>query len=226
MFARLKKAIKILINYKSATPLSKNDQIQAARVKHWFLDNGDKTLRLDYDLNTKSIVFDVGGYKGDFTADMFCKYNCNFYVFEPVSEFYEIIERKFSNNHKVKTFAFGLAHEEKFITISLEDNASSIYLSGKKSETIELKSIVEFVRQESIAVIDLVKINIEGGEYDLLEALLNEGEIKRFKNIQVQFHDFLFDNAEGRMEMIQARLSETHDLTYQYKFVWENWKLK
>ena len=44
-------------------------------------------------------------------------------------------------------------------------------------------------------------------------------------NIQVQFHDFVLD-AESRMKSIQADLRKTHELTYQYDFVWENWKLK
>ena len=52
---------------------------------NWVRDNGDHTLRLDYDLNEDSIVFDVGGYRGDFTSAIFNKYNCNVYVFEPVS---------------------------------------------------------------------------------------------------------------------------------------------
>lgn len=37
-------------------------------VRRWFRDKGDSTLRLDYPLNADSIVLDVGGYKGDFSA--------------------------------------------------------------------------------------------------------------------------------------------------------------
>ncbi len=74
--------------------------------------------------------------------------------------------------------------------------------------------------------IELLKLNIEGGEYELLESLLENDCITYFKNIQVQFHDFLFDNAKERMTKIQEQLSKTHELTYQYEFVWENWKLK
>ena len=50
--------------------------------------------------------------------------------------------------------------------------------------------------------------------------------ISIFKNIQVQFHDFIIQNAEERMINIQRKLELTHELTYQYVFVWENWKLK
>jgi len=47
-----------------------------------------------------------------------------------------------------------------------------------------------------------------------------------FKNLQIQFHDFIIDNANERMENIQTQLAKTHKITYQYKFVWENWEIK
>ena len=70
-----------------------------------------------------------------------------------------------------------------------------------------------------------MKINIEGGEYDLLEHLIETGFVKNIFDLQIQFHDFI-PNARGRMENIQKKLKKTHKLSYQYEFVWESWKLK
>lgn len=53
-------------------------------VRRWFRDKGDSTLRLDYPLDAESIVLDVGGYKGDFTALIHEKFNCRVFVFEPL----------------------------------------------------------------------------------------------------------------------------------------------
>jgi cellulose biosynthesis protein BcsQ len=82
-----------------------------------------------------------------------------------------------------------------------------------------------FLQEKDIKRIDLMKINIEGCEYNLLECLIGIGFIKNIKNIQVQFHDFVED-AEKRMMEIQKNLQKTHYLTYQYPFVWENWEIK
>jgi hypothetical protein len=60
----------------------------------------------------------------------------------------------------------------------------------------------------------------------VLEALIAANLLHLFKDIQVQFHDFVIPNAKARMEEIQTALSKTHTLTYQYEFVWENWTLK
>ncbi|MFV8325990.1 FkbM family methyltransferase [Flavobacterium sp. ZS1P14] len=227
MISRIKKAIKILIKYdKKSTIINNDDILQYNRVKPWFAVKGDKTLRLNYDLNTDSIVFDVGGYKGEFASEILCKYNANVYIFEPVRDFFLIIKDKFLKNEKVMPFNFGLASKDQEIQIIISDNSSSVYLQGENKETIQLKSIVDFIKFNNINQIDLIKINIEGGEYDLLESLIDNGCISIFKNIQVQFHDFLFENAKERMNKIQKDLSITHEITYQYEFVWENWKLK
>ena len=82
-----------------------------------------------------------------------------------------------------------------------------------------------FFDRNGIGEIDLMKINIEGGEYEFLEYLLDTGLAVKIKNVQVQFHDFV-PNAETRTKSIQERLSQTHSLTYQYEFVWENWRVK
>jgi FkbM family methyltransferase len=230
MLSRIKKAVKILINYDSKNKEivipNPNDIIQRDRVLPWVAAKGDETLRLNYDLNEKSVVFDVGGYKGEFATDIFCKYNATIYTFEPIQSFFQIILNKFNNNHKVKVYNYGLGGKDEEIQISMSDNSSSVFLKTEDSETIQLKSIVNFIKENNIESVDLIKINIEGGEYELLEALLENNLISVFKNIQVQFHDFLLEDGKERMHKIQENLSKTHFLTYQFEFVWENWQLK
>jgi hypothetical protein len=66
-------------------------------------------------------------------------------------------------------------------------------------------------------------VNIEGGEYELLERMLERGLTERVCDLQIQFHNFSPDAAE-RMAAIQRGLAATHRPTYQYRFVWENWR--
>jgi len=194
------------------------------RVIPWFKDNGDKTHRLNYELSKDSIVFDVGGYHGDWAADIFCKYGCYLYVFEPVQSFAELIKQRFSDNEKIYSYNFGLAGKDETIDITLNEDSSSTIKSSAKTETVSLVEAIKFIQESNIESIDLIKINIEGGEYALLEHLIEANFISKIKNIQVQFHDFVPD-AEKKMKYIQQKLNRTHHLTYQYEFVWENWCL-
>ncbi len=70
--------------------------IQAIRCAPWFRDNGDKTLRLNYDLNQNSVVIDLGGYEGQWSSDLFSKYCCNIYIFEPYQEYVSKIKDRFN----------------------------------------------------------------------------------------------------------------------------------
>lgn len=203
-----------------------NDQIQFLRCQPWFKDNGDETLRLNYPLNENSLVLDVGGYKGEFASAIINKYNCTVHSFEPIQEFYSIIVNKFSNNKKLIPHCCGLSNSTRKENIALLDNSSSVFAKDANVVEIQLKNVLEFLEEHRIEKVDLIKINIEGGEYDLLESLIEHDKIKMFVNIQVQFHDFVITNAKERMNKIQNTLSKTHSLTYQYEFVWENWQLK
>ena len=79
--------------------------------------------------------------------------------------------------------------------------------------------------EEGIAHIDLMKINIEGAEYEVLQHLIDSGLIGRITNVQVQFHDCV-PFARARRASIRRQLEHTHELTYDFSFVWENWRLK
>jgi hypothetical protein len=66
--------------------------------------------------------------------------------------------------------------------ISVSGASSSILFSGMINEEIFLKKASDFIEENSMEYIYLMKINIEGGEYDLLEHLL---EVKLINNIQI-----------------------------------------
>ena len=196
---------------------------QRAGLVSWRRAQGDKSLRLAYDLNPTSVVFDLGGYEGQWASDIFAMYGCAIHVFEPVPEFARKIETRFARNAKITLHRFGLSNKTAAVRLSLNADGSSIFGAGAETMEVELVEAQAFLGQAGIARIDLMKINIEGAEYDLLDHLLDCGFVRQLGNIQVQFHDLLPD-AEERMTQIQQRLQATHRLTYQFPFVWENWE--
>lgn len=198
---------------------------QSRRCRPWFAIDGDSTLRLAYPLNQNSVVLDLGGYKGQWASDIFSKYCCNVYVFEPVMAFYEAIKKRFQRNKKIRTFPFGLAEENKKVVLGVDKDCSSMFKGSDEGEVVVLHSFKEFLGTHQIRNIDLIKINIEGAEYDLLDFIIEEGLQTRISNIQVQFHDFV-PYAEKRMKAIQKMLEGTHEMTWQYPFVWENWRIR
>ena len=112
--------------------------------------------------------------------------------------------------------------------VTIDRFASRIESTGstaKPTEKIQLRSFTEFTTENSISTIDLLKINIEGAEFPLLESLETNGDLRKIKCLLIQFHAFA-DNAIERRKNLQEALSKTHVKLFDYPFVWECWKLK
>lgn len=192
--------------------------------RRWLRDNGDATLRLDYPLTNQSLVLDAGGYRGDWAAKIHDRYGANIYIFEPVPEFADDIRRRFAGNPSVRVFEFGLADKDGGARIHLDGDATStVAKSNNHWAIVDIRDAAGFIARERIDRIDLLKINIEGGEYALLRRLLESGLIGICRDIQVQFHEFV-PNSHALREELRSGLSKTHRPTYEYFFVWENWR--
>ena len=143
--------------------------------------------------------------------------------FEPIPNLYKNLVEKFKNYDKIKVYNFGISDKEKEIEISLLNDGSSFYLESENKVSAKVISLIKFLKENQLGRIDLIKINIEGDEFPLLKNLIENNMVNVFKNIQVQFHQFIPDSINKR-NWIREKLSLTHKLTYDYEFVWENWE--
>lgn len=174
-------------------------------AQRWFDDKGDETLRLSYPLTEESVVLDLGGYKGDFAADMTHRFNCYVYIFEPDIKFYQHCVDRFADNPKIKVFHYGLSDCDGEFWLSDSADASSFY-DSKESGKGALCSVKRFSNvwdELKLSNVDLMKINIEGAEYSLLEHI-HENEITNSINyFQIQFHNFVDDAERKRHEIVK-----------------------
>jgi hypothetical protein len=137
-----------------------------------------------------------------------------------------MIARRFAGCSNVSVYPFGLAGATARTPIAVLGDASSVFVAGQQQcEMVELCDVAEVLKPLCRTGIDLIKVNIEGGEYDLLDRMIETGIARACRDIQVQFHDWIPSAAERR-KAIQEALSKTHTLTYEYPFVWENWRLQ
>jgi FkbM family methyltransferase len=192
-------------------------------VKKFYADGGDDRFRFDYDLDERSFVLDLGGYEGQWASDVYARYRCRIAIFEPVARFARDIDARFRKNSDITVFPCGLGATSRTETIYLHGASSSTHKKQAQSEQIEIVDVQQWFEDHNIEAVQLMKVNIEGGEYELLERLVATGLIGRIDDIQVQFHNFAPD-ASARMEQLQRAMRATHTPTYQYRFVWENWR--
>ncbi len=176
-------------------------------------------LRYEYALTPSSVVLDVGAHRGTFARRISETYGCTVYAFEPVREFHD--ELRSLELEKVQLFDFGIGATDRIETISVLGDGSSIFREGEARERIRIRSLERVLDELKLPYVDLLKLNVEGCEYEILEQILDRDLADRFEHIQVQFHAFA-PAAEERRDAIRRRLAGSHRPTYEFPFVWES----
>jgi FkbM family methyltransferase len=201
-------------------------------INEWWECKGDQTLRECYPLNEYSVIFDLGGFDGNFSQTMYSKYKSNIYVFEPHPEFVSIIRDKFKDNEKVKVFDYGVGGKTENLQL-VSCNESSYIIpqtkvnntSNKIFQNISIKSFKNVYDEMKVNNIDLLKINVEGSEYDIMQNIFDNDLTTKINNFQIQFHK-INDKSEKLLLDIRTELSKTHKQDWCFNWVWENWSLK
>lgn len=183
-------------------------------------------IQLDYPLDSNSIIVDAGMYEGGWAARIIAKFNCRLVGLEPVKSFYDNCVKRFSGNDKVQVLNYGLAPAPTTAVIFVNKDASSRFIAGGKDEVAEFIPLADVMTMAGIDSVDLLKINIEGAEYAVMENILAADLAAKIKFLQVQYHDGA-EYAPERLENIRNGLTKTHDCLWRWSpMIWESWGRK
>ena len=180
-------------------------------------------------LDSSSVVLDVGAYTGDWATSMKERYDPDLWLFEPDPESIPILEARFGGDPKVRVCNYGLHGADAVLELEQKGMGSSVFAGHAPSNAsrvaVRLRDAATVLEEVGRRPIDLLKLNIEGGEYDVLERLIGTGWLAHIRCILVQFHEWL-DDAHWRRWRIRRALRRTHKLEWDHPFVWEKWLLK
>ena len=154
-------------------------------------------------------------------------YDCTVYLFEPHPLFYKKCVTRFKENPKVIPFNIGLSDEDGIFELSDSKDGSSFLhkkIGSGSSVKCQVREFFKVMEELKVSHIHLIKINIEGSEYQLLEHMAKKNMLHIVDDYQIQFHNFI-DGAVERRDFIVNSLSESHHRTWCYEFVWENWEI-
>jgi FkbM family methyltransferase len=187
---------------------------------------GDRQLVEDLPLSPDDLVIDAGGFKGAWTNEILCRYGSRVKVFEPVPAFAEDLRKRFSRNPRVEVFQAALANRDGKTEMAVCGDGSSMFRAGRMpAVSVPVCDIARVIRDSKVAQIGCLKLNIEGGEFDVLERLIAEGSIRLVRVLLVQFHR-VAEDSEQRRQDIQRALTQTHESMFDFPFVWEGWRRK
>lgn len=196
----------------------------ARSLLRWRILRLDRLL-FEHRLERRDLVYDIGGYRGDWTWGMLGKYSCEYHVFEPHPEAFHNLVERFAGNPDVTLHEFALGGSNGRVSLSSAAEGSSI-VSHRSGDSIQVRlvDICQHLSNQSRQVA-LMKLNIEGAEFELLEKLLWSDVLDGSADFLIQFHLGAPD-ARRRYGKIADKLRETHRCVWRYPFLWELWRRK
>ncbi|MCX7771312.1 MAG: FkbM family methyltransferase [Proteobacteria bacterium] len=170
-------------------PLLRKAGYEIKKIDGYFTSDPFDVKKTLISQEDKIIIFDVGANRGQTTQiylEAFPK--STVYCFEPFEEVFNFLKNKFSNNKNVFLLPYAITNKSGFqnFYINENDETNSLlprikegrrYYSKKAGPKTEIKvqtiTIDDFVINNKIPKIDILKLDIQGGELLALEGATN-----------------------------------------------------
>ena len=213
----------------------------------------DYTLDRHEEAPAPATVFVVGGHNGSYARSLFdsCHRRCRIFVFEPVPEFAAAAAdglRRISDDARwpgsITVLPWGLAAHDGEVDFVFEGLSTSQFLprhgggdgggdgggggGGGERRVLRaaVRTLASAMHELRVHHLDLLMVNCEGCEYELLPHLIGAGLLPHIDNLQIQFHcrpDMGFTGREQLLKLYSL-LVPTHELSWNYTCIWENWR--
>jgi FkbM family methyltransferase len=158
-------------------------------------------------LTKDSVVVDAGAHRGEFSAEIIRRFGCQCHLVEANPKLVEtlIVARAES----ITPAALDAHDGRRMLHVSENPEATGLFDAGSATTSVEVEtiSLATLMQRLDIAKIDILKLDIEGAEFDLIASTPNQ-ILQRISQITVEFHDFkpafrgrgLFENARARLQ--------------------------
>jgi len=149
-------------------------------------------------LNEQSIVYSIGiGRDISFDTAIMDKHKCKVFAFDPTPKSIDWIKSQIlPNNFHFNEFGIGPKTEDTVFYLPVNDEHISGSLekhsnvAENRSVKVHIKSLKDIANHLGHKHIDVLKMDIEGSEYDIIESILNSDLI--IDQILIEFHDRFF----------------------------------
>lgn len=151
-------------------------------------------------LNSDSIVLDFGANIGDVSQYLNDMFKCKIYCYEPDPNAFNFLRKRFKTDYNIKTFNLAITNDgqEKKLYFHKESKIGGQVSYSEASSLLDKKENISqnnFYNVKSINIkellnnfeyIDLIKIDIEGYEYEILPILIQNN--KKIGKIICELH--------------------------------------
>ena len=158
--------------------------------------------------------FEVGANIGEYTESIltFIPSTQDVFLFEPQKSCFELLQKKFIDNEKVRLNNFGLSNEVGTMTLYKDHEGSGLaslyrrnlehyHMSMKEEEVVSLNRADEYIKNNNISHINLIKIDVEGHEISALDGFGSFLDSKNVDYVQFEYGGANLDSHTSLMEL-------------------------
>lgn len=154
---------------------------------------------------------------------------CDVYFFECNSDHLKDLEKikKTNKNYNffIKNEAIWIENCEKDFYISIDrwgdlgctldkDKTEKLDITNpRKVKTIDISKFIDTIDSNSYIIL---KLDIEGSEYEVIEHLINTKKIERIKELHVEWHDHFFIGKKNSLELKNKLKNYNIILNYEW----------
>ena len=169
----------------------------------------------NYDIDNCKTVFDIGANVGLWTKYILTRNARKVYCFEPNKKAVAHLRESLKNDHNATVIEKAVYKENTSLQFYIDDSNSLISSLIPESGHAPSYNVDAITLQDAIQLsgedrIDLVKIDVEGSEFGIIESLTKETAAK-IDSFLIEYHDFYF--SEG-MEKVVKLIQQLEDLGY------------
>lgn len=179
----------------------------------WKIADGDDTYALEWEIDSDSVVWEIGGFEGRWAQQIADRYNPHITIFEPSDFGYGRCSVRFFENKKVDVKHYGLWVMSATLPLYNPGNdGASLLMPHTRSELRDFRDIYLELGGRKV---DLCLMNVEGAEFALLPYMIGNGLMEKIDAFWCQFHRFV-PNADERYDQICEGMLRTHRVKWDF----------
>lgn len=162
----------------------------------------------EFNLKNLNTCIDIGANVGLFTKYLKMN-NCkSVYCYEPNKIAFKSLQKNLNNEKNIKFFNLAVGIDNKPLRLYIDSTNTLVSSACNKTDNfydVDVVKLDQILTENNLSKIDLLKIDIEGMEFELIDKC-DELIFSKVKRFLIEYHDFYFEDGINKVQKLKEKL--------------------